>query len=178
MVRLIGKAQIIDDWHPLDGVPAPEHIPPFWIGPHVGLRLVEAFKTLSRMPMTGRISTRSGMWPQYRHDWEDWLAQATADKGAQEQDAREQNRARLQPTAEDISRMERAIVWPARYLSHHPGDERAQIVQRVAAYRARGIDNDVLVRKLKRPPAFIRSCNRNGLDAIAAGLRRDKAPVF
>jgi hypothetical protein len=164
------------DWHPLDGVPAPEYIPPFWIGPHVGLRLVEAFKTLSRMPMTGRVSTKSGVWPQYRHDWEDQLAQVTADKDAQEQDAREHNRVRLAPTAEDISRMERAIVWPARYLGGRPII--AHIVQRIAAYRARGVDNDVLARNLKRSPAFIRRCNRNGLDVIAAGLRRHQEAVF
>jgi hypothetical protein len=178
-MNTIGKHSTLlrsDDWHPLDGVPAPEYIPPFWIGPHVGLRLVEAFKTLSRMPMPGRISTKSGMWPQYRHDWEDWLAQVTADKDAREQDAREQNRARLQPTAEDISRMEKVIVWPGRYLGTRPMT--AHIVQRVAAYRARGVDNEVLARKLKHSPAFIRRCNRCGLDAIASGLRRDQEAVF
>jgi hypothetical protein len=166
-----------DEWHPLDGVPAPEYIPPCWIGPHVGVRLVEAFKSLSRMPMPGRISTKSGLWPQYRHDWEDWLAQVTADKDAQEQDARAQNRARVQPTAEDITRMERAIAWPARYLGQRPII--ARTVQRVAVYRAvRGYELDMIARKLHAPAPVIRHRNRDGLDTIAAGLRQDQEAVF
>src|SRR6516225_2244337 len=33
-------------WHPLDGVPAPEYIPPAWDGVHAGKRLAEALRTL------------------------------------------------------------------------------------------------------------------------------------
>lgn len=165
-----------DAWHPLDAVPPPEYIPPVWIGPHAGLRLVEAFKTLSRMPM-GNRSAKSGIWPPYRHEWEDLLAQVNADAIVREQDARDQNRARLMPTAEDISRMERAIVWPARYLGHRPVVSR--IVLRLASYRAlRGNDLDYLARKLKQPADFLRRLNRNGLDEIALGLHRHREPVF
>jgi hypothetical protein len=53
-----------DTWHPLDGVPAPEWIPPFWIGSHVGLRLVQAFKTLGKMPMSFGPKCQSGYWPR------------------------------------------------------------------------------------------------------------------
>ena len=37
-------------WNPLEHVTAPEYVPPTWDGVHVGVRLVEAFKTLSKMP--------------------------------------------------------------------------------------------------------------------------------
>jgi hypothetical protein len=33
-------------------------------------------------------------------------------------------------------------------------------------------------RRLRKSPAFVRRCNREGLDIIAAGLRRDAVPVF
>jgi hypothetical protein len=55
----IGRAEIAsassrlipsESWHPLDGVPPPEYVPPAWDGPHVGLRLCDAFKTLAAMP--------------------------------------------------------------------------------------------------------------------------------
>ncbi len=165
-----------DNWHPLDGVPAPEYIPPTWIGPHVGLRLVEAFKTLSRMPMGG-AGVKSGVWPDYRHDWEDLLAQVNTDADIKAQEARDQNRARLMPTAEDVSRMEKAIVWPAHYLGSRPII--CRIVQRVAVYRAvRGFDLDMLSRKMRKPADAVRRANRNGLDAIADGLRREKIMVF
>jgi hypothetical protein len=35
--RLIKRDAVLDDtWHPLNGGPAPEHVPPSWDGPHVG----------------------------------------------------------------------------------------------------------------------------------------------
>jgi hypothetical protein len=164
------------EWHPLDGVPAPEYIPEEWIGPHVGLRMVEAFKTLAKLPLVG-ISNRSGLWPDYRHEWEDLLAQQTSDAEVREQDAREQNRARLAPSAEDISRMERVIGWPARYLQSEP--DIARIVQRVAFYRAtQDLALDAIARRLRQNFAAVRRDNRNGLDTIAAGLRRDGEAVF
>jgi len=43
---------VIEDWLPLGGPPAPEAIPICWSGPHVGKRLIEAFRTLARMPGT------------------------------------------------------------------------------------------------------------------------------
>jgi hypothetical protein len=176
MARLIHGTEIIEDtWHPLDNVPAPEYIPPCWIGPHVGLRLVDAFKTLSRMPPP-RVNMQSGIWPRYRHDWEDLLAQVQGDADVKAEDARAQNRARLLPTAEDISRMERAIVWPGRYLGTRP--RIARLVQRVAMFRARDFDLDTIAKRMRRPPELIRYCNRSGLEGIATGLRRDAAIVF
>jgi hypothetical protein len=164
-----------NEWHPLDGVPAPEYVPPQWDGPHVGLRMMEAFKTLARLPNSG-IGHKSGTWPDYRHEWEDLLAQQGADADVREQVAREQNRARLMPTAEDISHMEKVIGWPARYLHDNP--RIARLVQRAAYFRARDLSLDIIARRLRRPPAMLRRDNQAGLDIIATGLRRDDEPVF
>jgi hypothetical protein len=172
-----GGSQLIpaNEWHPLDQVPAPEYVPPNWIGPHVGLRMVEAYKTLSRLPNAGMV-TKSGVWPAYIHDWADMLAQQGADVDMRESVAAAQNRARLMPSATDISRMEKVIRWPARYLGDNP--RIARLVQRAALFRARDMSLDAIAHRWRRSPAAVRKDNRNGLDIIAAGLHRDREPVF
>ena len=121
MPRLISDQIIIDDsWHPLSGHKAPEYVPPMWIGPHVGLRLVEAFRTLQAMPVNGVPSGFVNSWPDYRLEWTDALAQAGADQEQQAGEAARRNWTRVVPSAEAITRMETAIVWPARYLAGAP----------------------------------------------------------
>jgi hypothetical protein len=164
-----------NEWHPLDGVPAPEYVPQDWDGPHVGLRMMEAFKTLARLPNSG-VGQKSSAWPEYRHEWEDLLAQQGADADVREDAARAQNRARLMPTAEDVSRMEKVIGWPARYLHEKP--RIARLVQRAAYFRARDLSLDIIARRLRRSPAMLRRDNQVALDSIASGLRCDGEPVF
>src|SRR5258707_718381 len=88
-------------WHPLDGGIAPEYIPEQWDGVHVSVRLVEAFKTLSNLPGAG-LSSIASFWPAYHYEWEDLLAQRQSDLATQEEDAKERNRARVRPSAQDI----------------------------------------------------------------------------
>jgi hypothetical protein len=163
-----------DDWHPLDGRPAPEYVPEYWTGPHVGLRLVEAFKTLANMPDVGFGSSR-GFWPAYLYEWHDLLAQEESDAQSKDDAASALNRAKIRPSARDVSRMEQAISWPGRYCISVPC---ARIVQRVAFYRSRDMDAHMLARKMRLDPKSLRKRNREGLDIIAIGLRRDKVRVF
>ena len=72
--------------------------------------------------------------------------------------------------------METAIVWPAHYLGHVPQFLRS--VQAVALARARDRDIAYAARKLGLPGRLTRRWNSEGLDLIAAGLRRDAAAVF
>jgi hypothetical protein len=163
-----------DEWHPLDGRPAPEHVPEYWTGPHVGLRLVQAFKTLANMPDTRTGSSR-GFWPAYFYEWDDLLAQQQSDAQSKDDAASALNRAKIRPSARDVSRMEQAISWPGRYCTSVPC---ARIVQRVAFYRSRDMDAHMLARKMRLDPKSLRKRNREGLDIIAIGLRRDKVRVF
>ena len=163
-----------DDWHPLDGKPAPEYVPEVWTGPHVGLRMVEAFKTLTSMPTTGGGGS-GGFWPAYFYEWDDLLAQEESDAQSKDNVASTINRAKIRPSAQDVSRMEQAISWPGRYCSQI---SIARIVQRVAFYRSRDMDMQVVSRKMKQDHKFLRTRNREGLDLIAVGLRRDKVRVF
>ena len=166
-----------DEWHPLDdGGQAPEYIPPAWDGPHVGLRLTDAFKTLAMMPDRGASTKfQSGFWPEYYYEWEDLLAQKTADIATQEDDASERNRTRVRPSAQAISRMEMAISWPGRYIVEA---ETACIVQRVALARSRDLDMSHVARKMRVGAEHVRVGNGLGLAAIAFGLRHNGVHVF
>jgi hypothetical protein len=53
-----------------------------------------------------------------------------------------------------------------------------RVVQTVARFRSIGYEIDKIARKLNKPAVTVRRVNRAGLDAIAAGLRRDGAAVF
>jgi hypothetical protein len=103
------------------------------------------------------------------------LAQRTADTSALEDDARLRNRAMVRPSAQEISRMEAAISWPGRYVTDR---ERAKTVQLVALYRARDQDLGYACRKMRVGLRQGRESNREALDTIAAGLRRDAVRVF
>jgi hypothetical protein len=165
-----------DGWSPLDGVPAPEYVPEAWIGSHVGLRLIQAFKTLAKMPTTFGPQQAHGSWPRYRYEWEDLLAQEQVTKDDKRLRAEAFNRVSIPPTAAEVGNMETAIVWPARYLAVRPLIMRS--VHQVAAGRARGIEMEAIARRMRRRASTVRTMNRAGLDLIADGLRRDGVAVF
>ena len=168
-----------DRWNPLEHVTAAEYIPPTWIGAHAGLRLVEAFKTLSQMPAPGGPSSKSGYWPSHPMEWIDIKAKEHEylnDFDQAREAARQWARTRHRATPEEVGRMEAALSWPARYLNQRPLVMR--LVQQVAWSRARGIETDKISQRLHKPAATVRRINRAGLDAIAAGLRRDDVAVF
>src|SRR5262245_47343157 len=98
-------AFVDDAWHPLSGVPAPEYIPPSWIGPHVGLRLVEALRTLRRIPVANGPRECGGSWPTTQYTWTDQLAQLQGDPDELAQDVRRRNWTKIIPSSEDIARM-------------------------------------------------------------------------
>lgn len=156
---------------------AAEYVPPVWIGPHVGWRLVGAFKTLARMPI-GRSgpSGHSGFWPAYEHEWGDLLAQRQAEASDLELQQHLSNRSRVLPSSREVSQMEQVIGWPARYLRARPIIMR--VVQRVAAYRSRDLDNEAIARRMDMTAHQLRRRNQDGLDVIAMGLRRDRVAVF
>jgi len=168
-------------WHPLDGVPAPEYVPPCWVGWHVGQRLKEAFETLFKVPVPPGPADIKSPWPLYQYDEREYFSTILALLGegltpADHEITTDRNRVRIPASAEDIGRMEAAIGWPCRYLLAAP--ILVKIVSQVACYRARGLDIGKIALRLKRGPTALRVDNRQGLDIIAAGLRRDGVEVF
>jgi hypothetical protein len=77
--RILFDTEVLETWHPLDGVPAPEYVPPTWDAPHVGRRLVDGLRTLMLMPRVRGPQAFGNAWPEYAHDWADLLAQQEAD---------------------------------------------------------------------------------------------------
>ena len=163
-----------NEWHPLNGVPAPEYIPARWTGPHVGARLADGFRTLAKLP--GTAPAKVGFWPAYSYEWEDLLAQREADIDTLEMQEQHQNRVRLMPSAEEISRMEIIIGWVPKYLKGWP--IRARIVQRVALCRARDLSLWVAARRMRHAEWFVRQQNDKGLARIANGLEQDGVTIF
>ncbi len=135
---------------------APEHVPPEWLGFHVGVRLVEAFKTLSLLPATFGPALMRNSWPTYAVEWADLMAwESMQDEDAKRQRAAEMNRVRLQPSHSDVFRMEIALVWPGRYLATRPFILR--VVQKVALMRSRGLDIAQAARRLKKRAYTVRA---------------------
>ncbi len=172
--------EILEEFNPLDG-PLPEYIPSTWNGAHVGFRLVEAFKTLARLPVANGPRFHSGYWPASPMAWIDiveiereWrmnpgsesLREAVSDFASR----------KPKPTTIEVSRMEKAISRPAHYLAARP--ILCRIVLQVASLKARDLDLYDVARRLRKPAARLRRLNREALDLIAVGLRRDRVPVF
>jgi len=164
-----------DEWNLLEDS-GQEYVPEAWDSPHVALRLTEAFTTLSRLP-GGHAgpALAPGFWLEYYYEWEDLLAQRTADSATQEDDANVRNRARIRPSAQEISRMEAAISWPGRYIADR--DSR-RVVQHVVLAHTRELDMHYVARKLRMSERRVREWNEAGLAAIARGLRVDEVRVF
>jgi hypothetical protein len=167
--------ELLREWHPLDHTPAPDYIPPSWDGPHVGKRLEEALRTLRYMPVNGYPAGFTVSWPVILHEYSDRAAYED-DPIWKAERAVGSNWTKPRPSSIEIARMETAIIWPARYLGYVPQLLRA--VQTVALARSRDRDVAHAARKLGLPGRLTRRWNSEGLDLIAAGLRRDAVPVF
>jgi hypothetical protein len=153
--------------------PPPEYIPEVWIGPHVGLRLVEAFKTLALMPFK-KPNTGKGFWPATTIERFDENARQQSDIELKEERQEAHNRARVMPSRQDVGRMEIAISWAGHYLT----PEQSKLVQTIASLRARDCDIEMVARRLRLDERRMRRDNRVALDLIATGLRIDKVEVF
>jgi hypothetical protein len=158
------------EWSALDGVPAPEYIPPMWDGVHVGVRLVDSFRVLNNLPLGIVKNFASGYWPDYWHDWGDLLSQ---EQGPE--DNRDVAPMRIRLTMNEITRMERVIGWPGRYVID---DDVRRVVQRVGLLRSHDFDLEHIAHRMRRAANQLRKLNQDGLDQIAAGLRRDKIAIF
>lgn len=73
-----------------------------WNPRHVGMRLIEAHRTLKYLPMNLRPAAVKTAWPM--HDQEPV------------EGAVEEGNVKVDPSAEQIALMEQAICWPMRFL--------------------------------------------------------------
>jgi hypothetical protein len=131
---------------------------------------------LRRMPMNSRPREFGNAWPSYGIEFSD--ASLFADDPLWKADqAAAFNRIRPQPSAIEIAHMEAAIAWPARYLREFP--QQLRTVGVVALVRSFHKNIEFAARRRLRTPArVVRRWNRESLDLIASGLRRDQVAVF
>jgi hypothetical protein len=175
--RIAARLIPAEEWSPLDGTPAPEYIPPDWMGFHVGTRLIEALRVLQRMPAPSGPRVFGNGWPEMLIEFADQAQYADDPEWQLEQTAELHHRWRkTKPTSIAIARMEQAIAWPARYLRDLP--QLITVVQAATAARARYRSLRWVERQLRLPGRLVRRWHREGLDLIADGLRRDHVPVF
>jgi hypothetical protein len=157
---------------PLDLL-APEP-PSTWNGPHVGLRLTEAFVTLRSLPVHGAPRGIQSFWPQHMVEFEDLLAQAETSE--LERTMCDANRVRVLPSARAVTAAETAIYWPMKYLAGLP--ELATAVNCVSLAYALERDAGWVVRKRGGSADTWRARRDQGCAIIAGGLVRERAPVF
>jgi hypothetical protein len=157
---------------PLDLL-APE-LPKIWDGGHVGLRLSEGFATLRLLPMNGAPHGLPSAWPAYRYEFDDLLAQA--ETAELERTQRLQNRAKVLPSANEVTHAITATYWPIQYLSARP--EICEAVNAVGLAYSLDKDAGWVTRKRGGFADTWRSRHDKGCEIIAAGLMADKTPVF
>jgi hypothetical protein len=169
--------ELLREWHPLDHKPAPEYIPPCWIGPHVGVRLVEGFRVLQRLQMNGHPRAFGNGWPAYQREFTDLVQYADDEEWKADRRAEVRHSwAHVVPSSIEIELMERVIVWPARYLAGTPQLLRTVGVGVVMKARHRSLR--AVARRLNTPGRLCRRWFHEGLDLIARGLIRDEVRVF
>ena len=89
-----------------------ERVPDRWTPHHVGVRLVDAFKTLERTPRVPGPREPGAAWPSYQYDWADRLAQAEQTATERKDRERQQNNnVRIRPSAVELQQMDAAFDW-------------------------------------------------------------------
>jgi hypothetical protein len=171
MAILIRRIEQLEE--PLDPLWMPEELPAKWDGPHVGLRITEAFVTVLKMP-GGRKGYRS-LWPAYMYEFDDLVAQA--EQGELERTMNTQNRVKVAPSTQEITRMEAATYWPMRYLhAQHP--QLCEAVNMIALAHALGLDAGWVANKRGGHADTWRQRHAHGCEDIALGLVLDRVGVF
>lgn len=170
MTLLIKRAEQPLQFNPVD---LDEDIPPStWCGPHVGKRMVEAMIVLRSLPSGG--GGGSSAWPVYIYEFDDLVAQK--EQGELEQTQKLQNRTRVSPSFNEITRMETAIWWPARYLMMLP--HLLIAVNAVALAHSLDRPAEWVTKKRGGDPDTWRRRHDQGCDLISDGLIAERVPVF
>jgi hypothetical protein len=191
---LLNDDVIVEHFCPLD--PGPPYRPPNkWDAQNVQHRFAEALDTLRKLPI-GRLYPRGiyNPWPAYALDWNTFMARMSADvesmavEGKLNQDfvsayqdwSADRNRWRERPSAKEIGNMERALLWPGRYLSGQ--HEMARAFNICSLAQACGVSVRDIVRGGKhhgvRSGSAWRQLALEAANRIALGLRLDEIVVF
>lgn len=131
-------------------------VPERWTPEHVADRMVEAFRTLRRLPMRLAPKEFGTIWPEHRTEQADAFGQTIS--GA----IQDRNRAIRGTGAFEVDRMAEALAWPMEYLRDQPA-------------LARAVNEWALWNDLDGDP--LDGMAHKGLVLIARGLNRRKVVV-
>jgi hypothetical protein len=101
----------LDSFSGDDGLIDAIALPDRWTPEHVARRLVDAFKTLDRMPRVRGPRQPGDHWPRHRVEWADHLAQAELPDSEKRERADWRNRAGMKPTSPEITAMDASLEW-------------------------------------------------------------------
>lgn len=145
-----------------------------WGPEDVEARLIDAMRLVGlSVGRVGPAREGSGM-PSYRHEALDiWFQQLAEDAERRRGD---RNRVRLRPGADEISMMEEAIGWQAKYLSEHAGVRRVYKVWLFCKATRRRFSR--VCAKIGWARSTANRRRWHGSLLIATGLMRDGAPLL
>ena len=131
-------------------------------------RLEEAFRTLSRVPVSTRPSGFFNSMPVHVYDRGDLNAQLETHE--LERMARIRNRVRIPPSPGEIGRMEQALHWPTAYLSGAEFHHIARAVNLGSLWSAFDVDIDERLKRFKITRRTFNARKLQGLDALVGDL--------
>lgn len=140
-----------------------------WTVKMVGEELTFAVRLCNKA--VGRVlpADSKAAWPAILRDWGDLIAQVETDEVSKDDEPR-----RFSATRNQINRMERALIWQARYLTRPEHEMLRRILAiwlRTKARRGGSFSNALKRLGIARPTAY-RARDR-ALLIIAIGLMRD-----
>jgi hypothetical protein len=137
--------------------------------------VTEAHATFRAMPVRSYSTKSRTAWPAYMYTFEDLTAQA--DQYELEQTYQTQNRTKVSPTVKQITAANKALCWPAEYLSAlHP--QLCEAVNAVALAHSLGADAGWVTRKRGGYADTWRERHDRGCEVIADRLVADRVAVF
>jgi hypothetical protein len=128
---------------------------PIWNAGLVGKRLVQAFRTLDRLPGLRGPRKPGGHWPRTATEWADQLAQAELEEDERRARGQASNRALIRPAASEIARMEAALEWLRELRALDPGLALVTALWAVRAARGRSL-KALCIEKQWAPHTFFR----------------------
>ena len=155
---------------------APAARPERWTAEHIALRLVEAFRTLDRLPKVKGPRQTGNHWPSHRLEWVDQLAQAELPDAERRERVERQNVLSLRPDSAAIARMDLALEWLRDLRAIDPGLALVTSYWALRAARHRSVR--ALCREKGWVPATFYKLRAKALARLADDLNRRGDVVF
>jgi hypothetical protein len=151
-------------------------LPETWTPEHVARRLVDAFRTLDRMPRVRGPRQPGDHWPRHRVEWADQLAQAELPENEKRERAEWRNRLGVKPSGLEITQMDASLDWLRDLRTADSGMALVTSLWALRAARRRSVR--ALCREKGWAPHTFYRLRARALDHLAAALNARHVAVF